>query len=113
MTIDFSSRIESGVKEVFPEVTTQKCIFHTIQLLLRGLIKELTRVKNDRLIAHIKEWSRLSRLSIAIEKDQEVSPKLDLAFKDTLHAWKIYQELRICLVKDSTKEIESELYIFS
>ena len=82
MTIDFSSRIESGVKEVFPEVTTQKCIFHTIQLLLRGLIKELTRVKNDRLIAHIKEWSRLSRLSIAIEKDQEVSEvKQDTSFR--------------------------------
>lgn len=112
MTIDFSSRIESGVKEVFPEVTTQKCVFHAIQLLLRGLLKELTRIKNERLIAHIKEWSQLNRLSIRLEKNLEEAPKLNLAFKDTSHAWKIYQGLRNCIVKDSKKEIERRISRF-
>lgn len=112
MTIDFSSRIESGVKEVFPEVITQKCVFHAIQLLLRGLIKELTRIKNEHLMAHIKEWSQLSRLSIRLEKDLEEAPKLNLAFKDTSHAWKIYQGLRNCIVKDSIEEIEWRLSQF-
>ncbi len=112
MTIDFSNRIESGVKAVFPEITIQKCVFHAIQLLLRGLVKELTRVKREKLLAHIKEWSRLSRLTIAIEKTHEEAPKLDLAFKDTFNAWKIYQKLRICLSKESAKEIESELSHF-
>ena len=109
MTIDFSSRIESGVKAVFPKVTLQKCVFHSIQLLLRGLIKELTRVKNEQILAHIREWNQLRRLSITLEKGQEIAPGIEFHFKDTSYAWKIYQSLRIRLLGKSPKEIERKL----
>lgn len=109
MTIDFSSRIESGVKAVFPKITLQKCVFHSIQLLLRGLIKELTRVKNEHLLAHIKEWNQIRRLSITLEKDQEIAPDIELCFEDVSYAWNIYRDLRICLLKHNPKEIERKL----
>jgi len=109
MTIDFSSRIESGVKAVFPDVTIQKCIFHAIQLLLRGLVKELTRVKNERYLAHIKEWNQLRIISINLEKNENYELKLDLQFKDTVYAWNIYHGLRLCLIKRSPREIERNL----
>lgn len=112
MTIDFSTRIESGVKAVFPEVIIQKCVFHSIQLLLRGLVKELTRVKNKRYVAHIKEWNQLRRISIKREKNENCEPKLDLQFKDTAYAWKIYQKLRIYCTKERSKEIERKLSRF-
>ncbi len=112
MTIDFSSRIESGVKAVFPEVTIQKCIFHTIQLFLRGLIKEFTRVKNKRYLGHIKEWNYLRRISISLEKNEDSEPKLDLQFKDTVYAWKIYHDLRLYIIKKSPREIERKLSLY-
>lgn len=112
MTIDFSTRIESGVKAVFPEVTIQKCVFHAIQLLLRGLVKELTRVKNERYLAHIKEWNQLRRISIDLEKNEKCEFKPDLQFKDTAYAWKVYQGLRLCLTRKNPREIERKLSLF-
>lgn len=112
MTIDFSTRIESGVKAVFPEITIQKCVFHAIQLLLRGLVKELTRVKNKRYLAHIKEWNQLRRISLDLEKNEECELKPDLQFKDTAYAWKIYQGLRLCLTRRYPREIERKLSLF-
>ena len=112
MTIDFSNRIESGVKAVFPDVTIQKCVFHAIQLLLRGLVKELTRVKNEHYLAHIKEWSLIRRISIEVEKNENYEFKRDFHFKDTAHAWIIYQGLRSCLVKRNPEEIERKLSKF-
>jgi len=109
VTIDFSRRIESGVNAVFPGVTIQKCIFHAIQLLTRGLLKELTRVKNEQLLAHIKEWNQLRRVSITFEKNQKLEPELNLKFKDTVYAWKIYQELRSCVTNKGPREIEYNL----
>jgi hypothetical protein len=109
MTIDFSRRIESGVKAVFPEVIIQKCIFHAIQLLLRGLVKELTRVKNERYLAHIKEWNQIRRTSLRIEKNEISEPKINLHFKDTAYAWQIYQDLRKNIQGKGPREIERNL----
>ncbi len=109
MTIDFSKRIESGVNAVFPKVTIQKCVFHAIQLFSRGLIKELTRIKNELLLAHIREWNLLRRTSITLEKNQKNAPKLNLKFKDTAYAWKIYLELRFYIIKKRPREIEYKL----
>ena len=67
MTIDFSKRLESRVKAVFPNAIMQKCVFHAIQLLTRGLGKEFIRVKNQYLLAHIKEWQELSRVTQSLE----------------------------------------------
>jgi len=109
ITIDFSKRIESGVKAVFPDVTIQKCVFHSIQLFLRGLIKELTRVKNERYLSHIKEWNYLRRISIKLEKNENCELSLNLQFKDTAYAWKIYQILSKCFIEENPREIERNL----
>ncbi len=109
MTIDFSARIESGVNKVFPDITIQKCVFHAIQLLTRGLIKEFTRVKNERLLAHIKEWNYLRRSSITLEKGEEDAPQLNLEFKDTTYAWNIYRTLRSILLRKSSHDIGYQL----
>jgi len=55
MTIDFSARLEAGVNAVFPNVLLQKCVFHAVQLLTRGLIKEFTKIKKENLLDHIAE----------------------------------------------------------
>jgi len=103
MTIDFSVRIESGVNKVFPDITIQKCVFHAIQLLTRGMIKEFTRVKNERLLAHIKEWNYLRKSSITLEKGEEDAPQLNLEFKDTTYVWNIYRTLRSILLRKSSR----------
>lgn len=84
-------------------------MFHATQHLTRGLIKEFTRVKNERLLAHIKEWNYLRKVSIALEKNQMIEPELNLKFKDTASAWKVYQELRSCLMSKNYREIEQKL----
>jgi len=39
MTIDFSPHFQAGVDEIFLDAPLQKCVFHAIQLLTRGLLK--------------------------------------------------------------------------
>lgn len=112
MTIDFSSGLESSVKTVFPNAIVQKCIFHAIQLLTRGLRKEFIRVKNKYLLDHIKEWQELSGLTKVLEKNgkEECMPKI--LFSDIKYAWNIYQKLREILSKVDPQEIQHDLISF-
>ncbi|MHA1658707.1 MAG: hypothetical protein ACTSUT_06250, partial [Promethearchaeota archaeon] len=64
VTIDFSARLEAGVKQFFNEEQILKCALHAPQLLNRGLLKELTRLKNEKYQDEIKELSFLGRLSL-------------------------------------------------
>ena len=112
MTIDFSTRIESGVKAIFPNAIIQKCVFHAIQLLTRGLIKELVRIKKELLLDHIEEWNQLGRYTIALEKNEKNKSNLQLTFNDTEHAWYIYLKLREILSQDNPQKIERELWSF-
>ena len=68
MTIDFSRRLQAGVDEIFPDAPLQKCVFHAIQLLTRGLLKELSRIKKLHLTTHIAEWNALRKDSLHVEK---------------------------------------------
>ena len=112
MTIDFSARIESGVKAVFPNAIVQKCVFHAIQLLTRGLIKELAMIKKEYLLDHIEEWNQLSRYTIALEKKEKNKNKLQLSFNDTKYAWHLYLKLREVLSRNNPQKIERELWSF-
>ena len=109
ITIDFSTRIESGIKETFPNIPIQRCVFHSIQLLSRGFIKQFTRIKHELLLPHIREFKYLRRISLQLEKDNTPAPSLNLAFEDPQYAWKIYKLLRNILLKDDCKEIEQDL----
>lgn len=112
MTIDFSPRLEAGVNEVFPNVQLQKCVFHAVQLLIRGLRKELTKIKKKHLLDHIKEWKILRRLTLKLEKKKPGRTHLSFQFKDVKRAKKIYMQLRKCLSHDGAKEIKHALHSF-
>ena len=112
MTIDFSSGIESGVKAVFPHVIVQKCVFHAIQLLTRGLIKEFSKIKKEQLLDHIEEWKELSRYTIELEKNEKCKNKIQFKFADTKHAWQIYVRLREIIARNNPLQIERELLSF-
>ena len=112
MTIDFSPRLEAGVNEVFPDVQLQKCVFHAVQLLIRGLRKELTKIKKKHLLDHIKEWKILRRMTLKLEKQKQKINPLSFRFHDVKIAKEIFMQLRKCLSHDSPKEIKQALHSF-
>ncbi len=112
MTIDFSTRLESGVNEVFPDVIVQKCVFHAIQLLTRGLKKEFTKKKKEHLLDHIEEWKKLYRRTISLEKNEQMIDMTPFKFDDVELAWHIYSQLRKCLSNKELRQIERELQSF-
>jgi hypothetical protein len=112
MTIDFSARIEAGVNEVFPNVLVQKCVFHAIQLLTRGLIKEFTKIKKEHLLNHIEEWKTLRRYTLSLEKDDPIANLSPFQFNDVELAKEIYTKLRNCFLFTTPKQIEQALHSF-
>lgn len=112
MTLDFSGRIEAGVNEVFPNVLLQRCVFHTIQLLTRGLIKEFAKIKKEHLLDHIEEWLVLRRDTLSIEKNEQATEITPFQFNDVDLAKQIYVQLRNCLSHNNPKQIEHELHSF-
>lgn len=112
MTIDFSPALEAGVKEVFPNVILQKCVFHAIQLLTRGLRKEFTKKKNEILLDHIKEWNILRKYTLSLENDEQTPELAPFKFEDVDLAKELVLQLRKCLLQESPKQIERELELF-
>ena len=112
MTIDFSTRIESGVKAIFPNVIVQKCVFHSLQLLTSGLIKELNQIKKTYLLDHIEEWNELRRYTISLEKNEIGKNKIHLTFDDTKDAWQLYVRLRDILSRENPQQIERDMLSF-
>ena len=112
MTIDFSARLEAGVNEVFPNVILQKCVFHAIQLLTRGLIKEFTKIKKEHFLDHIEEWKVLRRYTLTSEKDKHATKLTPFKFNDVEFAKEIYKRLRNCLSCNTPKQIEQALQSF-
>ena len=112
MTIDFSARLEAGVNEVFPDVILQKCVFHAIQLLTRGLIKEFTKIKKEHLLDHIEEWKILRRRTLSLEKNEQISVKSPFKFDEVELSWQIYSKLRKCLFRKYPLQIKRELQSF-
>ena len=112
MTIAFSARLEAGVNEVFPNVLIQKCVFHAIQLLTRGLQKEFIRIKREQLLDHIEEYKILSRYTIALEKREYPIALAPFHFSDVDLAKRIYTRIRNCVSMNDPKQTEKALHIF-
>ena len=112
MTIDFSTRLEAGVNEVFPNALVQKCVFHAIQLLTRGLLKEFTKIKKEHLLDHIEEWNVLRRCTLSLEKEAQIAEISSFQFNDVECAKKIYSKIRKCLSRNTPKQIEQALQAF-
>jgi len=112
MTIDFSTRLEAGVNDVFPTVLVQKCVFHAIQLLTRGFIKEFTKIKKEHLLDHIDEWRVLRRFTLDLEKNEQIKVPAPFQFKDVEIARDVYMHLRGCISSNNPKQIEQALQSF-
>ena len=112
MTIDFSARLEAGVNVVFPNVLLQKCVFHAIQLLTRGLIKVFTKIKKEHLLDHIEEWRMLRRYTLSLEKNEHTAELTPFQFNDVELAKEIYTQLRSCISCNDSKQIEQALHSF-
>lgn len=111
MTIDFSTRLEAGVNKVFPNVLVQKCVFHAIQLLTRGLVKEFTKIKKEYLLDHIEEWKTLRRHTLIQEKSKQIEIP-SFQFKDVKCAREIYNKLRTCISRNTPTQIKQALQVF-
>ncbi len=112
MTIDFSDRLEAGVKHFFNEEQILKCAFHAPQLLNRGLLKELTRLKNEKYQNEIKELAFLGRLSLEMEAKRWITTPKELKFADSKKAWHMYLKLRSIFSFSTHAEIETNLIQF-
>lgn len=112
MTIDFSTRLEAGVNEVFPNALLQKCVFHAIHLLTRGLIKEFTLIKKEHLLDHIDEWKRLSRYTLLLEKNKQPPELTPFQFNDVERAREIHAKIRSCVALTEPKRVERALLSF-
>jgi len=109
VTIDFSNRLEAGVRQFFKDEQILKCAFHAPQLLNRGLLKELTRLKNEIYQHEINELAFLRRLSL---EDKWDNNQLELQFTDSKIAWQIYLNLRSIFSLGSPVKIETSLKKF-
>ncbi len=112
VTIDFSARLEAGVKQFFNEEQILKCAFHAPQLLNRGLLKELTRLKNEKYQDEIKELSFLGRLSLEFEAKERNNKQRELKFADSKKAWQIYLKLRSLFSLSNPVKIETRFIQF-
>ncbi len=112
MTIDFSARLEAGISVVFPNLLVQKCVFHAIQLLTRGLIKEFIKIKKEHLLDHIEEWKILSRYTLSLEKDEYTAELTPFQFNDVELAKEIYAKIRSCISINDSKQLEQALLSF-
>lgn len=109
VTIDFSERLEAGVKQFFNEEQILKCAFHASQLLNRALLKELTRLKNERYQDKIKELAFLGRLSLEVEGKKQVILLKELKFTDSKGAWYVYLNLRALFLSNNPAKLQTDL----
>jgi len=100
------------VKHFFYENQILKCAFHAPQLLNRGLLKELTRLKNEKYQDEIKELAFLRRISLAHEEEEQNNKEYKFKFADSKKAWQIYLEIRAIFTLGTPFEIEDRLRTF-
>jgi len=100
------------VKQFFNEEQILKCAFHAPQLLNRGLLKELTRLKNEKYQTEIKELAFLGRVSLEFETKNQNNKQRELNFADSKKAWQIYLRLRSIFSLKNPAKIETCLIHF-
>ncbi len=110
--LDFSKRIEAGVKVVFPDVEIQKCVFHAMHLLNRGLLKELTRIRNEKFQAHINKWMLIRTNSLKMEEGKKLEKQHQLNFEDVKKAWQVYMKLRAVFSSKNFRKVEIDFERF-
>ncbi|MHA1491980.1 MAG: hypothetical protein ACTSRI_20290 [Promethearchaeota archaeon] len=93
----------------FKDEQILKCAFYAPQLLNRGLLKELTRLKNEKYQDEIKELAFLRRLSLDFKEEKRNTKRIDFKFPDSKIAWEIYLKLRSIFSLVAPVKIETRL----
>lgn len=109
MTIDFSSQLESAINDVFPKAMIQKCVFHSIHLLTRALLKELNRLKREHFSNCIEEWNVIRRLSQLMEKGEACQSVLKLKYHQQQISWNIYIYIWNIFSTNDPKKVKKKL----
>jgi len=104
--------LEAGVKRFFTDEQILKGTFHASQLLTNGMLKELTRLKNEKWVKRIKEFLYLRRFSLNLEEEKTVIKILKLKFHESKQAWEIYLKLRAIFSAHNSRKIEADLRRF-
>lgn len=112
ITIDFSERLEAGVKRFFTDEQILKGTFHASQLLTNGISKELIRLKNKKYVNRIKEFSYIRHFSLNLEEDNVVIKNINFQFHEPKIAWEIYLKLRSIFSAHDLRKIEVDLRRF-
>lgn len=90
----------------------QKCVFRSVQLLTRGYLKELTRIKRKVLDNYIKERKWLRRKTLELEKGKINKIPNTLKFSDTKEALSIYKKLQSLYSDCTPTEIQNKVTKF-
>jgi len=112
ITIDFSERLAAGVKRFFTDDQILKGTFHAVQLLTNGILKELTRLKNEKYADRIKEFLYLRRHSLKLERDNTAEKNINVQFRESKIAWELYLELGSIFSAHDSCKIEADLRQF-
>jgi len=88
ITVDFSPSWDDPIKQVFPHGKIQRCAFHSVQLLNRAILKDLTGFGRERFASRIKDlkhFSRCLRKETSVEKLQKMTWTCELVTKSLSH----------------------------
>jgi len=109
MTIDFSTQLESAIHKVFPNIMVQKCVFHSVHLLTKALLKELNRIKRKRFSENIEEWNRIRTCSRILEKQGDSFTLQKLQYHEQKLAWNMYMHLWNIFSSNNPQKVKKEL----
>ena len=104
--MDFSASLIAAAKEKFPHATIGHDYFHSSNLLNRGIMKELSKLKRTRFLNIISQFKQAMRVSLASEKENHLNTfKTEIPFLKK--AWTMYKELFPLFLTDSFKNFTS------
>ncbi len=99
-TMDFDDTWFIAVMTVFPNAIIIICTFHAIQLLTKGLLKELNHLQRKMNTIFIKECGIVRKASFALEKTQSVEPLPALTQEFCIKWIVFYQEMIVVCKSD-------------
>ncbi|MBD3213253.1 MAG: hypothetical protein GF311_11655 [Candidatus Lokiarchaeota archaeon] len=100
------------MRQFFAEEQILKCAFHASHLLNRGLLKELTRLKNEKYHYEIKELAFLGRFSLEIEAKDKILTLKEFKFTDSKQAWQVYLKLRSIFSINNPSKIQADFLAY-
>jgi len=79
--VDYKPAWELALQKIFPNAIIIRCGFHTVQLVNRGILKELNQISRRRFKAVIKETRKLYQ---AIKQQIQQGEAIDFKCKNTI-----------------------------